>query len=166
MNKVKGVCLILLFTFLAGCSNGQDFYGVNLDKGNQVERLHSLLVAGKVEHGGRVLHEWMPQGISDYDFSGGETVSFIYSQGDAELISRQRDELNFEFTKKFTENIHMMSQEWIPWEDDVEVFSYLDRYIYGNYAVSILYNIYSSTKNMTNPDSAELVIVLGVNQGE
>lgn len=167
MNKIKKAWVVLLFTFLAGCSNGQDFFGVNLDeKGNQIKKLHDLLVTGKVEDKGRVLHEWAPQGVSDYDMFNGSSVGFVYNQGNNDLISRQRVELNTEFAKKFTEKDHLETQEWIPWDDNVEMFAYLDRFTYGNYTISIVYNIYSSTKNLDNPDFAELIIMLGGNNGE
>ena len=167
MINLKKTGSVLLFIVLAGCSHGQNFFGVNLDEnGNQIKKLHDMLVADKVEDGERILHEWAPQGLSDYDMTNGETVGIIYNQGDDKLISKQRDELNAEFAKIFTEQDHMETNGWIPWGEKGGMFAYLDRFTYGNYTISIVYNIFSATRNLDNPDSAELVIMLGGNKGD
>ncbi len=172
MKNIKKVCLIFLFTVFSGYSHGQNFFGVNLDEeGDQIKKLHDLLMAGKVEVGGRVLREWTPQ---SYDTLDGEGVAFVYNQGDNELIRRQWDELNTEFERKFTESKHYVTEEWIPldelgendwipWEKKGELYAYEDIFSYGNYRIGINYFIFSTTRNRANPDSAELIIFLGIN---
>lgn len=162
---IMGMCLLGCLLLIScnkkdNINNQTDFFGVNLDNdGNQVERLHNLLVEGKVKHDNKVLREWEDQIGSDYELTEGEMVSLEMCKGNEEEVKSIRDSLNLAFSEKFTPKNHLMLREWIKTESDY-YYEYIDFYEYGKYAIGVHYRIFSPTGDENNVTSAEVRVGL------
>lgn len=143
-------------------NNETDFFGVNLESsGNQVKKLHKLLIAGKVIKDGKVLKEWDEFPGTDYSFSEGKVVSFELAQGEVDKVSYIRDSLNVSFSERFKIENHYRSKEWIQIDSNEFYYEYFDLYEYGIYTIGVAYRIISPTCEETNIKSAMVRVSLG-----
>ena len=164
---ILGMCLLTL-VIVTSCDREPqrnqiaDFWGVNLDEnGNQVEKLHNLLLAGEVRLNGNVLKEWADHLGTDYSLSEGNMVSVEIEHGDVEHVSYLRDSLNLSYSERFISLNHLKLKQWVLKESDDNYFEYLDLYQYGDYSIGVTYRIYSPTCDETNITSAEVRVGLG-----
>ena len=165
---VVGTCL-LTFLMVASCNRDNksvhktDFFGVDLDEyGNQVEKFHDLLLAGKVRNNGKVLTEWTDHIGTDYWISEGKMTSVGVDHGDVDKVSVIRDSLNLSYSERFTPENHIKLKQWIQTDSDEHYFEYIDFYKYGLYSIGVHYRIYSPTCDETNITFADVRVGLGL----
>ena len=85
--KRLGIGIIFFAGLCIGCVDSKrtdreslDFFGVDLNKANQIEVLHNELLRGKVKYREKTLTEWTDGLISDYDMSDGKVTSMTISE--------------------------------------------------------------------------------------
>lgn len=166
--SVIGQILIAIFALLfvecgktANEHPNTDFFGVNLDEeSNQVEHLHNLLLAGKVEYEGIVLKEWTDLIGSDYMLTEGKAVSMTITHGNVEDVKTIRDKLNLSFSERFATKGHYVQNEWGQTESGDYYMEYFDLYEYGNYNIGIHYRVFSPSHDEQDLTSAEIRVGL------
>ena len=152
---MKKLCLGIIFLagLCIGCDDSKrtdnesvDFFGLNLNKANQVVELHNELLSGKVKYREKTLAEWTDGLISDYDMSDGKITSMTITEGALSEIEPTYHSLDSIFSYRYSVGEHYKQNDWI-FSEEGYYMEYLNFYDYNAYRISLSIRLYSPTKD-------------------
>lgn len=165
--KRLGIGIIFFAGLCIGCVDSKrtdresvDFFGVDLNKANQIEVLHNELLRGKVKYREKTLTEWTDGLISDYDMSDGKVTSMTISEGAMSEIEPTYHSLDSIFSHRFSIGEHYKQNDWI-FSEEGYYTEYLNFYDYNAYRISLSIRLYSPTKDENEVSSGLVRVGLG-----
>ena len=166
ISVYAGVIVILLVA-MVGCAENnkpdnefKDFFGVNLNEGHQVEKLHEMLSRGSVLYNGTKVEEWTDGVISDYDLSGGKITSMVIIEGSLSDVQHYFNALDSIYSNQFNDGEQYKQNEWIG-SDKGYYTEYLKLYDYKAYRIILAIRLYSGNKDENNISHAYVRVGLG-----
>lgn len=156
-NTLKIVLFVLTYCLtVSACTKNNvpleeweenEFFGLDIDKSDQVSAFHELLSSGKLDWHGTKLEEWNDGWGTDYDLSEGNVSTTCIFDGnvqDARLLFNQLDSI---FFNRYNNREPLKLKEWVELEDENYSISYLNFYSYKGYRIGVTLMIVSSEKD-------------------
>lgn len=171
----KRTLQIILFVFtccltVSACTNNKDsfeewrkneFFGLDLDKSNQVGEFHKLLISGKLDWHGTKLEEWDDGWGSDYDLSEGKISTTCIYDGDAQNARSLFAHVDSVFYSRYNNREPLKQKEWVELEDGAYSISYINFFKYKGYRIGVTLVIVSYEKDENKASAGCVRIGLG-----
>lgn len=138
-----------------------EFFGLNLDKSNQVVEFHKLLVSGKLYWQGTKLEEWTDGFISDYDLSDGQISSTCIFKGSAQDTQSLFAQLHNIFYSRYNNCKPLKQKEWIDQGNGSYSITCIDFYDYKGYRIGVTMVLESNKKDKTAVYAGSIRLGLG-----
>lgn len=165
--KKLSIGIIFIAGLCIGCVDSKrtdresvDFFGVVLNKANQIEVLHNELLSGKVKYREKALTEWTDGGISDYDLSDGKVTSMTMIEGTLSEIEPTYHSLDSIFSHRFSVGEHLKQNDW-NFSEEGYYTEYINFYDYNTYRIGLSIRLYSPTKDENDVSSGLVRVSLG-----
>lgn len=135
-----------------------EFFGLDLDKSDQVGEFHELLSFGKLDWHGTKLEEWDDGWGSDYDLSEGKVSTTRLFNGSAQEARSLFIHLDSIFFDRYNNREPLKQKRWIEHDDGIFTMTYLNFFDYKGYRIGLTL-IVESTEEDENKASAGSVLV-------
>lgn len=155
---------------VSACSNSNvsveewgrnEFFGLDLDKSDQVGAFHELLTSNKLDWHGTKLEEWDDGLMSDYELSEGKLSTTCLFNGSAQEARSLFIHLDSVFFDRYNNREPLKQKRWIKHDDDIFTISYHNFFNYKGYRIGITLVIESAEEDENKANVGSVLIGLG-----